>query len=181
MPAPVSIASTHVHSMRLASGAEALVARVLTTDGVPGFGFSLGTEATPARDMAAWDALGRSRNLPLYALFGKKTRERVELVCDETDDRLKIDPFGLLTTEAAIAESRVREKLYLLAPHDHPWELSYCTALAAVLPGSTLKILVSGTPRVETIAVSDAPGFDIDWSVEPAFATIAWYEPTTTR
>ena len=47
MPAPVSIASTHVHSMRLASGAEALVARVVTTAGVAGYGFSLGDEAPP--------------------------------------------------------------------------------------------------------------------------------------
>lgn len=167
--------------MRLASGAEALVARVLTPGGVAGYGFSLGAEATPARDMATWDALGRSRNLPLYALFGKKMRQRVEVAREGTDDRPRIDPFALLTIEAAIAESRAREKLYLVAPHDHPWELCYCAALAAALPPGDLKILVFGTPRVETIGVSDAPGFDIDWSVEPAFATIAWYEPTIAR
>ena len=42
--------------MRLASGEEALVARVLTKDGRAGFGFSLSLDATEARHMAEWDA-----------------------------------------------------------------------------------------------------------------------------
>ena len=45
MPAPISTAHTHVHSMRLRNGTEALVARVLTADGVAGFGI----EPIPAR------------------------------------------------------------------------------------------------------------------------------------
>ena len=36
----MGLAFMHVHSMRIASGEEALVARALTTDGKVGFGFS---------------------------------------------------------------------------------------------------------------------------------------------
>ena len=42
--------------MRLASGHEALVARVLKEDGGTGFGFSLRLDATEARHMAEWHA-----------------------------------------------------------------------------------------------------------------------------
>ena len=42
--------------MRLASGHEALVARVLKDDGGIGFGFSLRLDATEARHMAEWHA-----------------------------------------------------------------------------------------------------------------------------
>jgi len=173
MPAAVSIASTHVHAMRLTSGAEALVARVVTTDGVAGYGFSLGPEATPARDMAQWDALGRSRNLPLYALFGKKMRERIDVV-HETDDRMTIDPFAMLSIEAALAECRGRETLCLVAPGGHPWELSYCAALAAALPG---KIVIVAEVPIRSIDVLDSPGIEVDWSLEPGFAAIRWYTP----
>jgi len=38
--------------MRLASGEEALVAVVLTSDGCAGYGFNLGLDATAARHMA---------------------------------------------------------------------------------------------------------------------------------
>jgi len=44
----------HVHSMRLASGEEALVARVLAKDGSIGFGFSFRLDAAEARHMAEW-------------------------------------------------------------------------------------------------------------------------------
>lgn len=40
--------------MRLASGEEALVARVLTKDGRVGFGFSFRLDAAEARRMAQW-------------------------------------------------------------------------------------------------------------------------------
>jgi hypothetical protein len=46
----------HVHSMRLQTGQEALVARVLTLDGKTGFGFSFRLDAADARQMAEWDA-----------------------------------------------------------------------------------------------------------------------------
>jgi len=169
MPAPVSIAQIHVHSLRLRNGAEALVARAVTTAGVAGYGFSLGTEATPARDMAAWDALARSRNVPLYALFGEKTRERVAVAQEHA---IKIDPFELFTIEAALSKCRAQDKLGLAAPHGHPWELSYCVALAAALPGEI--VIVAGLAE-QLIAVADAPGIAIDWSLEPAFGGIAWY------
>ena len=172
MPAPVSIASTHVHSMRTLGGAEALVARVVTTDGATGYGFSLGLEATPARDMAAWDALGRSRDLPLYALFGKKMRERVAVT---SSDAATINPFDLLSIEAVIAQARSHRTLCLLAPNGHPWELSYCAALAATLPGS---LVIAAETSVQSIVVSDSPGIDIDWAVEPAFASLRWYPAT---
>lgn len=42
--------------MRLASGHQALVARVLRDDGGSGFGFSLRLDATEARHMAEWHA-----------------------------------------------------------------------------------------------------------------------------
>ncbi len=42
--------------MRLASGHEALVTRVLAADGKAGFGFSLQLDATQARHMALFEA-----------------------------------------------------------------------------------------------------------------------------
>jgi hypothetical protein len=53
MTAPAFV---HVHSIRLRSGHEALVARVLAKDGKTGFGFSLRLDATEARHMAEWHA-----------------------------------------------------------------------------------------------------------------------------
>jgi L-alanine-DL-glutamate epimerase-like enolase superfamily enzyme len=155
--------------MRTLGGAEALVARVVTTHGVAGFGFSLGLEATPARDMAAWDALGRSRNLPLYALFGRKTREHAAITSNAA---AAIDPFELLSIEAVLAEAGSREAACLLAPNGHPWELSYCAALAAALPGS---IRIAAEASIRSIVVSESPGIGIDWSIEPGFATLRWY------
>ena len=77
MAAPVSIAHTHVHSLRIASGAEALVARVLAADGTAGFGFTLNQDAGVARDMAAWDALGRSKGVALHSLLGGSYRKKI--------------------------------------------------------------------------------------------------------
>jgi len=45
----------HTQSMRLASGQEALVTRVLADDGRIGFGFSLELDATQARHMALYE------------------------------------------------------------------------------------------------------------------------------
>lgn len=56
--------------MRLASGQEVLVARVLTKDGKAGFGFSLRLDASEARLMAMFDA-GLSAERPrLEAALG---------------------------------------------------------------------------------------------------------------
>jgi hypothetical protein len=46
----------HTHSMRLASGHEALVTRALREDGGAGFGFSLQLDATESRHMAMHNA-----------------------------------------------------------------------------------------------------------------------------
>lgn len=42
----------HTHSVRLASGEEALVTRVVAPDGRTGFGYSLTLDATASRHMA---------------------------------------------------------------------------------------------------------------------------------
>ncbi len=46
----------HVQSLRLASGEEALVARVVAKSGRVGYGFSFRLDATEARHMAEWNA-----------------------------------------------------------------------------------------------------------------------------
>jgi hypothetical protein len=57
--------SVHVHSMRIATGEEVLVARVLAPDGRAGFGFSFRLDATEARHMAEW-AAGVRAERPAY-------------------------------------------------------------------------------------------------------------------
>jgi hypothetical protein len=60
----------HVHSMRLASGHEALVARVLAQDGKIGYGFTMRLDAGEARRMAEWHAGMRSEKPHLEPLLG---------------------------------------------------------------------------------------------------------------
>jgi hypothetical protein len=52
MPETYPPAHLHVHSARLASGDEVLIARVKAADGRIGYGFSLSLDATEARHMA---------------------------------------------------------------------------------------------------------------------------------
>src|SRR5437879_6469804 len=59
----MNLSYMHVHSMRVASGEEVLVARALTTDGKVGFGFTFRLDAAEARHMAEWHA-GEPRPLP---------------------------------------------------------------------------------------------------------------------
>jgi hypothetical protein len=54
----------HVHSMRVASGEEVLVARVLAENGAVGLGFSFRLEGTEARHMAEWAAGVRPERPP---------------------------------------------------------------------------------------------------------------------
>jgi L-alanine-DL-glutamate epimerase-like enolase superfamily enzyme len=194
--APVSIAHTHVHSLRLASGAEALVARVRTAGGSAGFGFSLNLEAGVARDMAAWDALAQAKGVPLYGLLGGTYRRKIILAKDENpsippdwtalrkgilDDRydlLRIDPFAwgsveMVQTIAAVAAA-FDLGIALLAPNAHPWEIQYCAALAATLKGEDTRIVVRSIPPSSSISVSENPGTGIDWSLEPSFSGIQW-------
>src|SRR3979490_2332566 len=50
----MNLSYMHVHSMRVASGEEALVARARTKEGKVGFGFSLRLDAEEARHLAEW-------------------------------------------------------------------------------------------------------------------------------
>ena len=56
--------------MRLVSGQEALVARVVTGDGQAGFGFSFRLDAAEARQMAEWDAGTRAERPAYEPLLG---------------------------------------------------------------------------------------------------------------
>ena len=195
MVAPVSIAYTHVHSLRVASGDEALVARVLAADGTAGFGFTLNLDAGVARDMAAWDALGRAKGVPLFGLLGGSYRKKINLVQDENPaippdwtalrkdildskhDLLRIDPFAwgsveMVQTIAAVANA-FDLGIALLAPNAHPWEIQYCAALAATLKGEDTRIIVR-SELSSSISVSELPGMGIDWSTESSFSSIKW-------
>ena len=196
MAAPVSIAHTHVHSLRIASGAEALLARVRLADGTEGYGFTLNLEAVTARDMAAWDALGRSKGVPLHGLLGGSYRRKVAITKDENPaiapdwtalrqdildgrhDLLRIDPFAwgsveMVQTIAAIAQA-FDLSIALLAPNAHPWELQHCAALAATLKGEDTRIIIRSVPEFSSVSVSEDPGMGINWSAEPAFSKIQW-------
>lgn len=198
MAAPVSIACTHVRSLRVASGMEALVARVLLADGTAGFGFTLNLDAGVARDMAAWDALGRSKGAPLHGLLGGSYRRTVKCMLDENPavrpdwtalrkdildgrhDLLRIDPFAwgsveMVQTIAAVAAA-FDLGIALLAPNAHPWETQYCAALAATLKGEDTRIIVRSALS-SSISVSEHPGIGIDWAHEAGFAEIRWQGP----
>jgi hypothetical protein len=54
----------HVHSIRIASGEEVLVARVTVEDGRIGYGFSFRLDATEARHMAEYHAGVRAERPP---------------------------------------------------------------------------------------------------------------------
>jgi L-alanine-DL-glutamate epimerase-like enolase superfamily enzyme len=196
MAAPVSITHTHVHSLRVASGDEALVARVLAADGTAGFGFTLNLDAGVARDMAAWDALARAKGVPLYALLGGACRKQIKISKDESpaiapdwtalrkdilDGRhelLRIDPFAwgsveMVQTIAAVANA-FDLGIALLAPNAHPWELQYCAALAATLRGEDTRIILRKELLEKEMEISEIPGIGIDWSLEPSFSKIQW-------
>lgn len=195
MAAPVAIAHTHVHSMRTAAGAEALAARVMLADGTAGYGFTLNDDAGVARDMAAWDALGRSRGVPLYGLLGGTYRRKVRVERDDLPalphdwealrkgvlenrwDLLRIDPFAWGSVEAvqtvAAAAAAFDLGVALLAPNEHPWEIQYCVALAATIRGEDTKVIVRKASPGE-MPVSQEPGVGINWSVEAALQKIQW-------
>jgi L-alanine-DL-glutamate epimerase-like enolase superfamily enzyme len=182
--------------MRLASGAEALVARVRTADGKEGFGFTLNEDAAVARDMAAWDALGRSKGVPLHSLLGGTYRSQVQCVddvnpaiapgwdalrkaiLDNRYDLLRIDPFAWGSVEqfSTIAACAAAFDLgvALLAPNAHPWEIQYCAALAATVRGDDARIIVRKGIREARIKVQDQAGLGIDWASEPGFGKIQW-------
>ncbi len=196
MAAPVPIAHTHVHSLRLRSGVEALVARVLTAEGSAGYGFTLNLDAAVARDMAAWDALAQSRGVAFCELFGGCRRRSVPLVRDDTPafppewagltggvasgrwKRLCVDPFAWESAEQvqsiAVVAAGSGIGVRLLAPNAHPWELSWCAALAATFPGGEPAIALRVEPGADPIRVPDDAGIGVDWSLEPGFAALRW-------
>jgi len=176
MAAPVPIAHTHVHSLRIVGGAEALVARVLTTEGIAGYGFTLNLDAAAARDMAAWDALARGRNVPFHALFGARRRDSVAVLRDDgRREWLRVDPFGVGSLEIARAMAgSAREAVALVSPHAHHWEIACCAALAASLIATEVCIVLATEPGAASVAVPDLPGIGVDWSLEPAFGAIRW-------
>jgi len=185
-----------VHSLRLASGAEALAARVLLADGMAGFGFTLNMDAGMARDMAAWDALGRSRAVPLHALLGGSHKKTIKIdndgnpcippdwsllrkgILDNEYDLLRIDPFAWGSVEQistiAAAAAAFDLGIALLAPNAHPWEIQYCVALGAILRGDDSKVILRTEIKEKEITISNHPGIGIDWSLEPAFGRIQW-------
>lgn len=199
MAAPLAIAHTHVHSLRLASGAEALVARVLAGDGTAGFGFTLNEDAAVARDMAAWDALGRSKQASLFNLLGGAYRRRVRTDPDQTPcippdwtalrkgilegrwEILRIDPFawGSVEIVQTIAASAAAFDLgvALLAPNAHPWEIQYCAALAATFKSDDSKVIVRSVLPFTSVSPSESPGVGIDWNAETGFPEIRWHNP----
>jgi L-alanine-DL-glutamate epimerase-like enolase superfamily enzyme len=175
------VVHTHVHSLRLASGAEALVARVQVAGAggrpVAGLGFTLNDEAIVARDMAYWDAAARARGLPLHALFGPLQRASVE-VCPPQAGAPALDPWQCLTLRALLqaacsaGEQGGATVRALLAPNAHPWELAWCTALAGLLPAGAWCIRSRDGRGMRPVPL--APGHDIDWSLEPGFAALDW-------
>ena len=182
--------------MRLASGAEALVARVLTADGIAGYGFTLNADAGVARDMAGWDALGRSKGVALFALLGGCYRRKINIVKDESPsispdwtalrkdildnkyDLLRIDPFAWGSVEKvttiAVVTAAFDLGIALLAPNAHLWELQYCAALAAVIKGDDTRVIVRTDPEKKEIPVKSEPGIGVDWTAEPSFSGIKW-------
>ncbi len=67
MPAAVALSQTI--SMRVASGEEVLVVRVLTREGIAGYGFTFCENVAAARSMACWDATARAAHRPLWQLL----------------------------------------------------------------------------------------------------------------
>jgi L-alanine-DL-glutamate epimerase-like enolase superfamily enzyme len=196
LAAPVFVEHTHVHSMRLAAGPEALVARVLLKDGTAGYGFALNEEAGVARDMAAWDALARAKGVPLYGLLGGTYRNEIRVERDENSpalpadwtalrkgilensfDLLRIDPFAWGSVEQfstiAAAAAAFDLGIALLAPNAHPWEIQYCAALAATVKGDDTSIIVRSAGS-SSICVSSSPGIGVAWNSEPGFGKLQW-------
>ena len=166
--APAEVAHVHVHSLRARSGQEVLVARVISTARVAGYGFTFNLEPRIARDMAAWDAAARAAGVPLYRLLGGVSHGPI---CVAKGDA-GLDPWAGGSVQSILAQAPQA----LLAPHGHQWEIAWCATLAASLRGER-SILVPDAPAQSSVTVPDHPGIGVDWSLEPGFATLAWQEP----
>lgn len=185
-------AEIHVQSLRLASGLEALVARIVERDGAVGFGFTLDLEACVARELAGWDARARRAALPLAALLGAAEARTIrvereadapvapdwEALRDTVLQRrvVRLDPWawggiGPALRAAALAAEADLE-LAFVAPHAHPWELAACASLAAAYAGRA-SIAVAGEAPA-TIEAPRVAGIGVDWRIEPGFEALAW-------
>ena len=166
--ARAEVAHVHVHSLRVRSRLEVLVARVTSARGVAGYGFTFNLAPWVARDMAAWDAAAREAGVPLCKLLGGAPRGSIRVAKGST----ALDPWAAGSVEAV----RARAPAALLAPHGHPWEIAWCATLAAAL-GSAATVLVPDEPAQASVSVPDEPGIGVDWSLEPGFASLAWQDP----
>ena len=184
----------HVQSLRLASGSEALVARVVARDGVAGFGFTLGPEAYVARELAAWDARARRASVPLFRLLGAGEARSVafrsdpqppfapdwhaleQALAERRLPRLSFDLWawgGIAPAQrAATLAEQAGIEISFVAPHAHPWEIAVCAALAAACSGSACVAFAAGDPA--PIAVPQAPGLGVGWEIEAGFAALEW-------
>jgi L-alanine-DL-glutamate epimerase-like enolase superfamily enzyme len=192
--APELPAEIHVQSLRLASGLEALVARIVERDGAVGFGFTLDLEACVARELAGWDARARRAGSSLAALLGGARSPTIRVarsadapvapdrqaledaVRERRSARLCLDPWawggiGPAQRAAALAAQAGLE-LALVAPHAHPWELAVCAALGAAYPGAASVAVAGQGPA--TIEVPQVAGIGVDWRIEPGFEGLAW-------
>lgn len=123
MSAPLEPAHSHTASVRLADGEEVLVVRVLTREGVAGYGFTFCEDVAAARTMACWDAAARATGQALWQLLRQ------------------VEPATRAALEAS-AETGT-----------HPWGVAW-------------RAILAGEPRAV-----------IDWTLEPGFTTLRWFEP----
>jgi len=72
--------------MRVASGEEVLIVRVLTREGAAGYGFTLTENVAAARRMACWDATARAARSPLWRLLREAAPETRHALRAELDD-----------------------------------------------------------------------------------------------
>jgi len=170
---PIALAHTHVHSIRLADGAEALVARLLDIEGRTGFGFAFTLDASRARLMALSDLAAKRRGLSFAALAGGPYRRTVPLVWTGAWPGERIDPFEA-SPEAILARCARLTDPGLIAPGAHAWELAYCAMLAAATPAPKVAVLVPRKPRRALAEVPGLPGLGIPWRDEPGFARTGW-------
>lgn len=167
---------------------------MIAPDGTPGFGFTLGSEAYVARELAAWDARARHAGVPLARLLGAGGARSVSVLMgpcapsipdwDALEQvlagrdlaRIDIDPWAWGGIEpaqrAGVRVAQAGIEPVFVAPHSHPWEIAVCTALATARPRPAA-VAAPGVTQA-TLAVVQLPGLGVDWGLEPGFAALEW-------
>jgi len=82
---PLEAAHSHTISLRLADGREVLVVRVVSREGIVGYGFTFREDVAAARAMACWVASARATGRPLAQLLseaGPSARAALEAAVD---------------------------------------------------------------------------------------------------